>query len=90
MSNAYDIGNKVHFTANVINLDDYEGIQFVIDFNSNVMESPELMFLNPDEILGNTHSSPHKDVMEEPPPHVASYSSREQICKLNNVDGKVN
>jgi hypothetical protein len=45
MPGAYDLGGKVYLIANVVNLDNYEGTQFVIDFNFESRVSPELMYL---------------------------------------------
>jgi hypothetical protein len=37
----FNLGSKVPFTANVLNLDDYEGIKFIINLNFGAMKSPE-------------------------------------------------
>lgn len=85
----YDLGSKVPFTADVVNLDDYESSRLVIDLNSKAMENPKLMSRSPNEFLDNMHSSPYVNIVEENSLPITPDSRREWVCKLNIVDGKV-
>lgn len=61
---AYDLESKVPFTTNVMNFDDYEGIIFAIDLNSNSIKSSNLMSPSHDGILDNAHSTSYVDIVE--------------------------
>lgn len=70
MPNAYDLVSKVSFTANVVNLDNYEGAQSIIDLNFKATKSLKPMSSSSGEILENSYSPSYIDVVEEtPPPH---------------------
>lgn len=72
MSNAYDLGSKVLFNANVVKkLDECGGTKFGIDINSKTLESPELMSPSLGRILNNAHSSSYIYVAKgSPPPNI--------------------
>ena len=72
MSNAYDLGSKVLFNANVVKkLDECGGTKFGIDINSKTLESPELMSLSLGRILNNAHSSSYMYTsLKDPPPNI--------------------
>lgn len=68
----------------MINLDDYEGI--IIELTFKPMKNPKPM--SPlDEILDYIPSSSYVDVIEETSPLIAPDHPREQVSRLNNVDG---